>query len=85
MKKVYNTSSTKPSKDQPIVVSEAVADGIKEVRNTGKTNMMEWRRVQRIADELELYELVVWLQDHQEDYLTGLINGFNVENKRRMT
>jgi hypothetical protein len=82
MKKVYNERPAKPSKDQPVIVSEAVADGIKEVRNTGKTNMMEWRRVQRIADELELYELVVWLQDHQEEYLTGLVNGFEVENLR---
>lgn len=84
MKKVYNENSTIKKQDDkaPVIVSEEVADGIKQVRGIGHTNMMEWRRVQKIADELGLYELVVWLQDHQDEYLTGLVNGFDVENPR---
>lgn len=66
---------------EPVIVSKAVFDGLEAIRKSGKVNMMEWRRVQAIADNKGYYDLVVWLQDHQAEYLTGFSNGFTTEEE----
>lgn len=63
----------------PMVVPKKVFEELEQVRKVGKVNMMEWRRVQKIADGLELHELVVWIQDHLDDYYHGIMYGFKPE------
>jgi len=42
-----------------VKVPKKVIEGTETVRNTGRTNMLDFNAVQVIANELELYETVV--------------------------
>jgi len=44
---------------------EKIKEQILEVRDTGRTNMFDVPQVQRIAFELDLYELVDFLKDRE--------------------
>jgi hypothetical protein len=68
---------------EKVKAPRAVIDGIETVRQTGRTNMMDRRMVQVIANELELWELVIWLEDHPKDYGRGLFQGFQVDEEAR--
>jgi len=47
------------AEDVRVKVPKKVIEGIETVRNTGRTNMLDFNAVQVIANELELYETVV--------------------------
>ena len=47
-------------------MSEQIKEQILKVRDTGLTNMFDTIAVQRIAFEMELYELVSFIEDEQE-------------------
>ena len=47
------------------ILSDLLADEIRSVRDTGRTDMSDINAVMRYADELELYHLVVWLDDKE--------------------
>lgn len=66
--------STRPQ--QPILVPREVFEGIEAVRESGRTNMLDRMAVQYIANELEYYATVLWLEDHRDDYARGLFQGF---------
>jgi len=68
---------------EKVKAPRAVIDGIETVRQTGRTNMMDRRMVQVIANELELWEVVIWLEDHPKDYGRGLFNGFEADEEAR--
>ena len=53
--------------DAPNVPPEPILLALQEVRDSGVTNMFNVREVQRCAYELELYDLVTWLQDNQRN------------------
>jgi post-segregation antitoxin (ccd killing protein) len=57
-------------------VPREVLEGIEAVRETGRTNMMDRMAVQFIANELEFFQTVVWLEDNRRAYAQGLFNGF---------
>ncbi len=46
-----------------------VKEQIFVIRNTGLTNMFDTRAVQRIAHEMNFFELVVFLEEHKGDYV----------------
>lgn len=45
------------------------------VRDTGLTNMFDTRAVQRIANEMNFFELVVFLEEHKGDYVRFILTG----------
>lgn len=73
-----------------IPVSQDVWDGIVAVRASGRVNMYDAPGVQIVADELDQYGLVVWLEeqmtrrlhairmDQGSAYMAGLREGFEV-------
>lgn len=63
-----------------VKIPEKVKDQLETIRKSGKVNMFEWRRIQAIANMNDMYALVVWLQDHVEEYYNGLQDGFEVED-----
>lgn len=65
--------------NEKVKAPRAVIDGLETIRQTGRTNMMDRRVVQMIANELELWEVVVWLEDNPKDYGRGLFHGFEPE------
>ena len=46
-------------------MTDEIRDAILLVRDTGRTNMFDILAVQRIAYEMDLYELVLWLTDKE--------------------
>lgn len=62
-----------------IKVPAKVLEGIKAVRDSGKTNMLDSHAVQHYASAMEHYETVVWIQDNRSDYGRGVFQGFEAE------
>lgn len=55
--------------------TETVREQILAVRETGETNMFDVPMVQRIADRMGYYELVLFLIDHQKEYAHFIMTG----------
>ena len=55
--------------------TQTVRDQILSVRDTGETNMFDIPAVQRIADRLGYYELVLFLIDHKKEYAHFIMTG----------
>ena len=50
-------------------MDEKVKEQILAIRDTGLTNMFDLPVVQRLAYERDFYELVLYLEDHQKEYV----------------
>ena len=59
------------------ILSDLIADEIRCVRETGRTDMSDSSAVMRHAEELELYHLAVWLGDKENHkaYMNFMITG----------
>ncbi|MBQ7292560.1 MAG: DUF5049 domain-containing protein [Clostridia bacterium] len=56
-------------------MSEQIKEQILKVRDTGLTNMFDTTAVQRIAFDMELYELVTFLEDNKKAYVHFILTG----------
>ena len=56
-------------------MSETVKKQILAIRDTGLTNMFDVRTVERIANDREFYELVVYLEEHRREYAHFILTG----------
>ena len=56
-------------------MSEKIKAQIHAIRATGKTNMFDIPVVQRLAYEIEFYELVTYLEDHRQEYVQFILTG----------
>lgn len=56
-------------------MTETVKKQILAVRDTGLTNMFDVNAVQRIANDLGFYELVVYLEEHRREYAHFILTG----------
>ncbi|UZT81470.1 DUF5049 domain-containing protein [Caproicibacterium sp. BJN0003] len=56
-------------------MTNKVREQILTIRNTGLTNMFDTRAVQRIAHEMNLFELVVFLEEHKDQYVRFILTG----------
>lgn len=52
-----------------------VKEQILAIRASGLTNMFDTRAVQRIAHEMNFFELVVFLEDHKNKYVRFILAG----------
>lgn len=52
-----------------------IKEQILAIRNTGLTNMFDIHMVQGLADEMRFYELVVFIEEHREEYVHFIIHG----------
>lgn len=57
------------------MMSETVKKQILAVRDTGRTNMFDIHAVQRIAYDMEFYELVTYLEEHRREYAHFILTG----------
>lgn len=57
------------------MMSETVRKQILAVRDTGRTNMFDVNTVQRIAYDMEFYELVTYLEEHRHEYEHFILTG----------
>ena len=56
-------------------MDEKVKEQILAVRATGRTNLFDTNMVQVIANEMRFYELVIFIEEHREDYVNFIFKG----------
>ena len=56
-------------------MTEKVLEQILAIRKTGRTNMFDVPMVQYIANEMRLYELVIFLEEHRKEYVHFILTG----------
>lgn len=56
-------------------MTEQIKEQILAIRQTGITNMFDAQTVQRLADEMKFYELVVYLEEHRKEYAHFILTG----------
>ena len=56
-------------------MTEKIREQILAVRKTGRTNMFDVPMVQNIANEMRLYELVIFLEEHRSEYVHFILTG----------
>ncbi len=52
-----------------------IKEQILSIRNTGLTNMFDTHAVQRIAYDMDFFELVVFLEKHKDKYIRFILTG----------
>ena len=57
------------------IITAQIFDQIMMVRDTGKTNMLDTNAVQRIAYEMDLYELVCLIEENKQAYASFILTG----------
>lgn len=58
-----------------MTMNDLIKEQILKVRDTGLTNMFDTNAVQRIALEMELYELVTFIEDNKKSYVHFILTG----------
>jgi len=58
-----------------LTVEDKVKEQILAVRDTGLTNMFDTRTVQRIAFDMNFFELVLFLEEHKDKYVRFILTG----------
>ena len=56
-------------------MTERIREQILEIRATGETNMFDLPVVQRMAFERDYFELVIFLEEHPEEYARFILYG----------
>lgn len=56
-------------------MTEKIREQILAVRKTGRTNMFDISMVQNIANEMRFYELVIFLEEHRNEYVHFILTG----------
>lgn len=63
----------------PVTVSQAVLDGITDIRDSGMISMFDYHGVVDTAKDLGHHEAHAWLASNQGLYSKGIFAGFNTE------
>ena len=80
--KVTNLAVTREAEeDKRVPVTQRVLDTITEIRDSGKTNMFDYKTVQYFANELECFSTVCWIQNNVELYGEGISQGFKLKEE----
>ena len=56
-------------------MTDKIKEQILAIRDTGATNMLDVPMVQRLAYEMEYFDLVMFIEDHRRDYINFIITG----------
>ena len=56
-------------------MNEKIREQILAVRDTGLTNMFDIKAVQKIAYDMDFYELVVFIEEHKKEYVHFILSG----------
>ena len=63
-----NTNKTK-------LITDKIKEQIIAIRDSGETNMFDSRKVQRIANREEFYELVLFIEENRLTYINFILHG----------
>ena len=68
------------SKQEPIRIPKEVLEELESVRRYTRAEVLDIPTVRHVAMETEKSALVVWIDEHQQEYGLGLLNGFISED-----
>jgi len=57
------------------MMSGKVREQILAIRATGLTNMFDTIMVQRLANDMNYYELVIFIEEHRKEYVQFILTG----------
>lgn len=63
----------------PVKVSQAVLDGITDIRDSGMVNMFDYDGVTQLAAILGHHDAYKWLRDNKGLYSKGIFAGFECD------
>ena len=58
-------------------MTKKIKDEILIIRSTGLTNMFDLPMVQRLAYERDFFELVIFIEEHRDEYVHFILTGEN--------
>lgn len=56
-------------------MTEKVKEQILAIRDTGLTNMFDLPYVQRLAFDMAYYDLVLFIEEHKDEYVHFILHG----------
>ena len=56
-------------------MSDKVREQILSIRATGLTNMFDTIMVQRLVNDMNYYELVIFIEEHRKEYVQFILTG----------
>ena len=56
-------------------MTKKIKDEILIIRSTGLTNMFDLPMVQRLAYERDFFELVIFIEEHRDEYIHFILTG----------
>ena len=56
-------------------MTETIRNQILVIRDTGRENMFNVPAIQRIAYEMDFFELVIFLEEHRDEYIRFILYG----------
>ena len=56
-------------------MTNEIKEQILKIRDSGKTNMLDVNMVQRIAFDMDFYDLVVFIQENKKAYINFIFTG----------
>lgn len=57
------------------MMTDKIREQIMAVRDSGRTNMLDTNMVQVIANEMNLFELVIFIEEHRSEYVHFIFTG----------
>jgi hypothetical protein len=67
------------SEQQPVRIPKHVLEELESVRRYTRANVLDTPTVRHVAMETAKPALVVWIDNHEQEYGQGLLNGFRAE------
>ena len=68
------------SEQEPVRISREVLEELEAVRRYTRAEVLDIPTVRHVAMETEKPGLVVWIDQHEQEYGQGLLNGFRAED-----
>nr|DAN12898.1 MAG TPA: protein of unknown function (DUF5049) [Caudoviricetes sp.] len=57
------------------MMTDKIREQIMAVRDSGRTNMLDTNMMQIIANEMNFFELVIFIEEHRKEYVHFIFTG----------
>ena len=57
------------------MMTDKIREQIMAVRDSGRTNMLDTNMVQIIANKMNFFELVIFIEEHRKEYVHFIFTG----------
>jgi hypothetical protein len=66
--------------EEPVRISREVLEELESVRRYTRAEVLDIPTIRHVAMETHKPARVVWIDEHQQEYGRGLLNGFRAED-----